>query len=215
MDLSLPSRSTPPSCAVASTPASGGGAAPADGVRRGPPRGLLDGFELSGSFVTYLGWLYTYGTPLTLVGSSEEQVADARRELVRIGVDDLAGMAVGDIETLAAGAPLRSYRVSDFAGLRAALVEGAVQVVDTRRDEESAAGHVDGAIHIPLHQLADRLDEVGPGDVWVYCGSGYRASVAASVLDRPGRDVILVNDSYANAQAAGLEGGRPAAMARG
>nr|WP_129337100.1 MBL fold metallo-hydrolase [Cellulomonas endophytica] len=167
------------------------------------------GFELSNNFITYLGWLYKYGTPLTLIGDSEEQVADARRELVRIGIDDLAGMAVGDIETLADGAPLRSYRVSDFAGLKAALAAGPVQVLDARRDDEWAGGHVHGATHIPLHQLADRLEEVPQGEVWVYCGSGYRASIAASVLDRPGRDVVLVNDSYGSAQEAGLQDEEP------
>jgi len=42
-------------------------------------------------------------------------------------------------------------------------------------------------------------------EVWIYCGSGNRASVAASVLDGPGRNVVLVNDSYGNAAEAGLE----------
>jgi glyoxylase-like metal-dependent hydrolase (beta-lactamase superfamily II)/rhodanese-related sulfurtransferase len=163
------------------------------------------GFELSNAFITYLGWLYTYGTPLTLIGDSEEQVAGARRELVRIGIDDLAGMAVGDIGELAGGSPLRSYPVTDFAGLAAAKAAGPVQVVDARGDDEWAGGHVDGAIHIPLYELLSRLDEVPEGTVWLYCGSGYRASVAASVLDRPGRDVILVNGPYADAREAGLE----------
>ena len=51
------------------------------------------GFELSGSFVTYLGWLYTWGAPLTLIGDDHDQIADARRELVRIGIDNLTGSA--------------------------------------------------------------------------------------------------------------------------
>ena len=163
------------------------------------------GFELSTNFVTYLGWLYRYGTPLTLIGESEEQVANARRELVRIGVDELAGAAVGDIETLAGGAPLRSYPVSDFAGLAEAMSRGPVQVVDARRNDERAQGYVRGSRHIPLHQLHDRLDEVPEGEVWVYCGSSYRASIAASVLDRPGQQVVLINDSYDGAGKAGLE----------
>jgi len=167
------------------------------------------GFELSGNFVTYLGWLYHYGTPLTLIGQTEEQVARARRELVRIGIDALAGMAVGDVQTLAGGRPLRSYRTSDFAGLAeataAAPVDHPVQVLDTRRNDERAAGGVRGSLHIPLHQLTDRLGEAPTGEVWIYCGSGYRASVAASVLDGPGRNVVLVNDSYGNAAEAGLE----------
>jgi hydroxyacylglutathione hydrolase len=161
--------------------------------------------ELGTNFVTYLGWLYRYGEPLTLIGESEEQVAEARRELVRIGVDELAGAAIGDVGSLADGRPLRSYPVSDFAGLAEAMERGPVQVLDARRNDERANGFVRGSQHIPLHELADRLDEVPQGEVWVYCGSGYRASIAASVLDRPGRSVVLVNDSYESAGKVGLE----------
>ncbi len=166
-------------------------------------------FELGNNFVTYLGWLYRWGTPLTLIGESEEQVAEARRQLVRIGVDELAGAAVGDIETLADGTPLRSYRVSDFAGLHEALQSGPVQILDARRNDERAQGGVRNSQHIPLHELDQRIGEVPEGEVWVYCGSGYRASIAASVLDRPGRQVVLVNDSYGGAAEAGLEDERP------
>lgn len=163
------------------------------------------GFELSTNFVTYLGWLYRYGTPLTLIGESEEQIADARRELVRIGVD-LVGAAVGDIATLADGRPLRSYPVSDFAGLAVAMRRGPVRVLDARRNDERAGGYVRGSQHIPLHALAERIAEVPDGQVWVYCASGYRSSIAASVLDRPGRQVVLVNDSYDDAvKITGLE----------
>ncbi|MGI8697807.1 MAG: rhodanese-like domain-containing protein [Mycobacteriales bacterium] len=163
------------------------------------------GFELSTNFATYLGWLYHYDSPLTLIGDSEEQKADARRELVRIGVDELAGAAIGAITTLADGQPLRSYPVTDFAGLAQAMRRGPVQVLDARRNDERAAGYVRGSQHIPLHELAERIEEVPDGEVWVYCGSGYRAAIAASVLDRPGRQVVLVNDSYDAASAAGLE----------
>ena len=45
--------------------------------------------------------------------------------------------------------------------------------------------------------------------MWVYCGSGYRASIAASILDRPGRQIVLINDDYDNAVAAGLQDERP------
>lgn len=162
------------------------------------------GFELSGNFVTYLGWLHRYGTPVTLIGQTRQQILDARRELVRIGIDDIAGAAVGDIAELAAGADLRSYPVSDFAGLAAAMAAGPVEVLDARRDGERARGHVDGSRHIPLHELADRIDEVPEGPVWIYCGSGYRASIAASLLDRAGRSVVLVNDAYTAAAAAGV-----------
>ena len=84
-----------------------------------------------------------------------------------------------------------------------------MQVLDARRNDERAAGYVAGSQHIPLHELPDRLDEVPQGEVWVYCGSGYRASIAASILDRPGRQIVLINDDYDNAVAAGLQDERP------
>jgi rhodanese-related sulfurtransferase len=163
------------------------------------------GFELSRSFVTYLGWLHRYGTPLTLIGETPEQIAAARRELVRIGVDDLAGAATGPVDAMAGGAALRSYPVSDFAGLAKAREQGPVHVLDVRRDDERAAGCVAGSQHIPLHELGDRIDEVPAQELWVHCGTGYRASVAASVLDRLGCRVVLIDDSYEAASAAGLE----------
>ena len=162
-------------------------------------------FELGPNFVTYLGWLYDWGAPLTLVGDTRGQIAEARRELVRIGIDRVAGAAVGDIAQFAAGQPLRSYRVSDFAGLAARLARGPVQVLDARRDDERRQGHVPRSQHIPVHELGARVGEVPDGELWVYCGSGYRASIAASLLDRPGRDLVLVNDSYDNAAAAGVD----------
>ncbi|AWK76984.1 MBL fold metallo-hydrolase (plasmid) [Rhodococcus oxybenzonivorans] len=158
------------------------------------------GFELSDSFVTYLGWLYQWGAPLTLIGENEDQVADARRELVRIGIDDLDGAAVGEIHTLVAGTALRSYRVADFAALSERLPEQDITVLDVRQRNEYETSHIDGAINIPLHELADRLGTLPDGEIWVHCASGYRSSIAASMIDRPDRTTVLINDDFDNAK---------------
>lgn len=162
------------------------------------------GFELSDSFVAYLGWLYRWGEPLTLIGSSEDQIAEARRELVRIGIDDLAGAAFGDIDRLRAHTELRRYRVASFADLKGALGVSHATVLDVRQQHEYQSGHVPGAVNIPLHELLDRVDEVSDEEVWVHCASGYRSSIAASILDRAGRVVVLIDDDYANAVQLGL-----------
>ena len=52
-------------------------------------------FDLDGSFATYLGWLIPWDTPLTLLGQTPEQVAEAQRELARIGIDRPAAAATG------------------------------------------------------------------------------------------------------------------------
>jgi hydroxyacylglutathione hydrolase len=168
----------------------------------------LDGtiaFELSTSFVTYLGWLYSWGAPLTLIGDDEAQIAYARRELVRIGVDNVTGSAVGDGSHLTNGTPLRSYRIADFGDLVEEMHQGNLTVLDVRQQGEFVRGHIAGAINIPLHELADRAGEVPTGEVWIHCGSGYRASIAASMLDRHDRTVVLIDETFAHAENLGLK----------
>jgi hydroxyacylglutathione hydrolase len=162
------------------------------------------GFPLEDSFATYLGWLIPWGTPLTLLGDTPEQVADAQRELVRIGIDRPAAAATGCPAEWAGGQPLRSYPVADFAALAAVRHHRPVIVLDVRRNLEWAASHLGGAAHIPLHDLLGRLGEVPAGEVWVHCQAGYRAAVAASILDAAGRTVVAIDDDYGNAAAAGL-----------
>lgn len=160
-------------------------------------------FGLDGNFATYLGWLIPWGTPLILVGDTPAQVADAQRALVRIGIDRPAASATGNPSEWAGGRPLRSFPVAQFADLAAVRHHRPV-VLDVRRNLEWAQSHIDGAIHIPLHELPDRVSEVRDGEVWVHCGSGYRASIAASILDAAECTVVAVNDDYDNAAAAGL-----------
>ena len=77
-------------------------------------------------------------------------------------------------------------------------------MLDVRRRSEWDSGHIDGAQHIALHELADRLDEVPDTPVYVHCGSGYRASIAASQLDRAGKNVTVVDGNFTDAEPAGL-----------
>ncbi|OBG57424.1 rhodanese-like domain-containing protein [Mycobacterium sp. E735] len=163
------------------------------------------GFEFSGSFVNYVGWLYAWGAPLTLIGEDADQVAEAQRELARIGVDRLTGSATGDIRELTAGSELRSYRVASFEDVVEALDDARVLVLDVRQAGEFDGGHVRDAVNVALHELPQRLGEL-PEDreLWIHCASGYRASIAAALLDRQGRDVVLIDDEYDNAEKLGI-----------
>lgn len=160
-------------------------------------------FGLEGPFATYLGWLVAWGTPITLLGESAEDVAEAQRELVRIGIDRPAAHATGGPERWATG-ELASYPTATFGDLAQVRHHRAVSILDVRRAEEHAAGHLEGAVNIPLHELPARVAEVPPGEVWVHCASGYRASVAASLLDAAGLRPVAVDDAFDDASAAGL-----------
>jgi rhodanese-related sulfurtransferase len=123
--------------------------------------------------------------------------------MVRIGIDRPAGAATGDLDTLTAHDQKRqAYPRVTFAEVRDAG-EGDL-ILDVRRDDEYAAGHVPGSVHVPVHQLLSRINELSTGRLWVHCASGFRASIAASLLDRAGLDVILIDDDYRNAIALGL-----------
>ncbi|EAQ00643.1 hypothetical protein JNB_10729 [Janibacter sp. HTCC2649] len=160
-------------------------------------------FGLDGQFSTYLGWLIPWGTPLTLLGESAEQVAEAHRELVRIGIDHLAGAATGTPDQWSE-APLGTFERATFADLAQVRHHRRVFVLDVRRTSEFDASHIDDATHIPLHDLLARLTEVPTSEVWVHCAGGYRASIAASILAGHGVPVVAVDDSFDNATSSGL-----------
>jgi hydroxyacylglutathione hydrolase len=168
-------------------------------------RGSLS-FELGDNLATYLGWLIPWGTPLTLLGQTPADVAAAQRELARIGLDQVQSAASGGPEEWAGDQPLSSYPVTDFAGYDRARGQRGFLLLDVRRQSEWDAARIAGALHIPLHELPARVGEIGSGQIWVHCQSGYRASVAAGMLDAAGRDVVLIADDFSSAQAAGLAG---------
>jgi hydroxyacylglutathione hydrolase len=160
-------------------------------------------FGLDGSFATYLGWLIPWGTPVTLLGATAEDVAEAQRELVRIGIDRPAAHATGSPDDWTTEG-LAHFPTATFAELADVRHHREVAVLDVRRADEHAQAAIAGATNIPLHELWQRLDEVPAGEVWVHCAGGYRASVAASMLDAAGHRLVAIDDSFDNAEKVGL-----------
>jgi len=144
-------------------------------------------------FTTYLGWLLPEDTPLVLVGESRQVVAGAQRDLARIGIDHLAGRYVG---RLPSAGDASSYPIRGFRELHEAMRRPGIVALDVRRQDEWDSGHLDGALHLPLHELGANIREIPRGTVWVHCAAGFRAGIAASLLERSGRQVVLVNDVF-------------------
>jgi hydroxyacylglutathione hydrolase len=164
-------------------------------------------FPLEGSFASYLGWTLPWGTPVTLLGDTHLQVAQAQRELVRIGIDRPAAAATGRPEQWTTGQQLATFRRATFGDLAAGLTGHGRHcvVLDVRRQKEWDEGHLADATHIPFSELPDRVGEVRPDDdVWVYCHTGYRATIAASILAAAGRHAISIDDEFGNAEGARL-----------
>ncbi|ASW55824.1 MBL fold metallo-hydrolase [Plantactinospora sp. KBS50] len=167
---------------------------------------------LDGPMSTWLGWLVDRGTPITLLAQTPEQIADAQRELVRIGIERPAAQATGAAEGWVEDpARLREMHLTDFPALAAARsgnvpagLPGPDVVLDVRLTNEWRDGHIEGAVHVPLPDLPSRLADLPPGAVWVHCASGYRATAAGSLLANAGRDVVVIDDLFERAAAAGV-----------
>jgi len=145
---------------------------------------------VSPSLPTWAGWVVPYGKPLLLVAESPGQMKSVATHLVRVGFDDLHGYLDGGIEAWeTSGFPLTALdtiSVRDLAGWLQRDPAG-LTVLDVRAAGEWRGGHIEGALHIHGGKLSERLAEV-PREkpVVVVCGSGYRASIAASFLQREG-----------------------------
>jgi hydroxyacylglutathione hydrolase len=170
--------------------------------------GFLPGtlsFDCDGNVVTYLGWLLPWGTPVTLLGDTAEQVAEVQRDLARIGIDRPAARAVGGPDAWARGSDLATYPRTDFDGLARALRDDpGLTVLDVRSVSEHHESRIRGALHVPLHLLAERLDDLSGTRLWVHCTSGFRAATAASMLAAAGHDVVHVDADFEAAEEAGL-----------
>ncbi|MFQ7292752.1 MAG: FAD-dependent oxidoreductase [Monoglobales bacterium] len=70
-------------------------------------------------------------------------------------------------------------------------------ILDTRTDFEYAHGHIDGAMHIPLDSLRERLSELPKGKkIYVHCQSGLRSYIACRILLQKGYDCYNIAGGY-------------------
>jgi hydroxyacylglutathione hydrolase len=146
------------------------------------------------SLPTWAGWVLPYDRPVFVVPEDASQMPRVATDLVRVGFDDVQGYLDGGVGAWqAAGYPvaaLATVSVHDLA--RALQRREPLTVLDVRSESEWQGGHIGGAVHVHGGTLRERLAEV-PRDrpVAVVCGSGYRSSVAASLLLREGYPGVL------------------------
>ncbi len=144
---------------------------------------------------TWAGWVLPYERPIQIVVDNPHQVPEVVTHLIRVGFDDIQGYLQGGLESWeTAGYPLGKLTTVSVHELHRLLRREAahITVLDVRTEKEWKAGHIEGALHIHGGVLQQRFAEV-PRDkpVYVMCGSGYRASIAASFLKREGYDDVF------------------------
>ena len=138
---------------------------------------------------SYAGWLLTYEDEIGLVADSPDRAALAALHLARIGYDRVRGY-LGD--------GMHAWEMSgrDYASLPALYAgdlkrrleaDEKITLLDVRSREAFEEEHLPGAMQIYLGELPGRLEELPAGrPVVTFCGSGPRATIAASLLQRRG-----------------------------
>jgi hydroxyacylglutathione hydrolase len=150
------------------------------------------------NFITWAGSLVPYDTDLLLIAPEESRAAEAAKDLAMIGLDRVVGWYGEDVFAEFEGPegemePMDQIPASWLLGSLDEFV-----VVDVRSKSEWDAGHVPGAIHMPLPSLAKRAQEL-PRDrkLILHCEGGVRSTIAVSFLYSIGfRDVVNVVDGY-------------------
>jgi hydroxyacylglutathione hydrolase len=160
------------------------------------------------SFATYAGSLLPYDRDFYLIADDRGNgVAELLRTLAGIGLDRVAGFAGIDVldQWQAAGRPVAATSRLDLRQTAEAVAAGRGAVLDVRSQAEWAAGHLPGAVNVPLGELEQRIEAVPPSrPLIVQCQTGARAAIAVSLLKARGlEDVFLYPGGFAEWSASG------------
>jgi len=145
----------------------------------------------------WAGWMLDAKVPILLVLQGDEDLEKVVRLFLRTGFTRFRGYLVGGMSAWDnAGLPLEETRQITVHELKRHPRD--YQIVDVRAPEEWKEGHVPGAKHMFLPELTKRLGKLSKrAPVAVYCNSGYRASLGASLLEQEGfTDVCNVPGSW-------------------
>lgn len=136
----------------------------------------------------FAGWMLNYEDPIIIIDENNEHLNQIIRYLVRIGYDNIYGYLTNGFTSWAnSGENIETLDIWSVHKLKNDKEDESVFLLDVREIGEWKEGYIEGAYHIYVGNLKERLDEV-PKDKYivVYCDTGNRASIAASVLKMNG-----------------------------
>jgi rhodanese-related sulfurtransferase len=159
---------------------------------------------LRGKFATWAGTFITIGTPIAIAADTREQVDEAFMRLARVGIETVAGYILmkeysGEIRSI------DQVQVGETNELT--RKERNVQFVDVRQPGEYGGSHAFRTRNLPLNTLSLEIEGLNPEvPTYVICQTGYRSSLAASLLENAGfRTIYNVAGGTSAWVQAGLE----------
>ena len=136
---------------------------------------------LRGKFATWAGTFVTVGTPLAIAADSQDEVDEAFLRLARVGIETVKGyILMGDYSG-------KTRSIEQVQVGTTGTSANNVQFVDVRQPGEYGGGHATGTSNLPLNMLSRDLESLNPDcPTYVICQTGYRSSLATSILENAG-----------------------------
>ncbi len=152
------------------------------------PGSLFIGLE--GRFAEWAGSLLSFHEKIILITAKDKEEETIVR-LARVGFDNVEGYLKGGFDAWKqAGEPIDIIIEVEADELAMDIPHDEnLLVIDVRKENEFAEGHVKDAKNIPLNDMVDvaQIASVEEGqNIYLHCGSGYRSTIAASLLKKHG-----------------------------
>jgi hydroxyacylglutathione hydrolase len=154
----------------------------------------------------YAGWFLNYEQPVIIIDDDNSRIDEIKRYLTRLGYDNIYGYLSGGFKVWFEGSgDFESVQTWSVHDLLPNMGKKSLFLLDVRKENDWKKEHIDGSHNIYIGLLKDYLDKV-PQDkhVVVSCDTGYKASIAASILQMNGyKNVTNVLGSMAAWKKAG------------
>jgi hydroxyacylglutathione hydrolase len=160
----------------------------------------------------WAGWMLDPAKPIALVLPRDGDLPEVLRQFLRVGFTQFAGCLRGGMESwVTSGLSVQRLDQVPVHELNTRLPPRDFQLLDVRTPHEWDEGHLPGARYLFLGELTEKLHDLNPEKpVVVYCASGYRSSLAASMLQAGGFTAAAnVPGSYQAWTAAGFPTVKP------
>ncbi|GLR15652.1 MBL fold metallo-hydrolase [Portibacter lacus] len=143
---------------------------------------------LDGSFAPWVGALVTNLEQKILIVAPEGQESEAVKRLARVGYDNALGFLDGGFGAWNKEVDqIETISVEEFVGSQLDK-----KILDVRKPDEWETAHIEGAQHFPLDFINDHMGELNSSTSYViHCRSGYRSTIAASILKARGYDMLI------------------------
>ncbi|MEN4017786.1 MAG: MBL fold metallo-hydrolase [Methanobacterium sp.] len=137
----------------------------------------------------FAGWMLNYEDPIILIDEDGTQITDTIKHFIRTGYDNIFGYLEGGFTSwFKGGGEIETADIWSVHKLKENLNDESIFILDARKiGKYEKVGRVEGAYHIFVGYLKDRLNEI-PKDkkIVAYCDSGFKTGIAISILQKNG-----------------------------